>query len=121
MALQDVVAKRWEKMTGAAIAEGYGLSETSPAICCNPLNGKHKLGTIGLPMPNTELAIFDESGSTTKPGQSGEICVRGPQVMKGYWKSDNKDVLFSRRMVPNRDIGFMDPDGFFKIIDRKRT
>lgn len=118
MALQDVVAKRWEQLTKKPVAEGYGLSETSPAICCNPLNGKHKVGTIGLPLPATELGIFDENGNKLPQGESGEICVRGPQVMSGYWRSDNKNVFFEGGWFRTGDIGFMDPEGFFKIIDR---
>ncbi|MEP6736208.1 MAG: AMP-binding protein [Chryseolinea sp.] len=120
MAVQDAVAKRWEKITGKALNEGYGLSETSPSICCNPLDGTHRLGTIGLPMPNTELAIFDDAGVQQPQGESGEICVRGPQVMKGYWNSDNIDVFFPGGWFRTGDVGFMDPDGFFKIIDRKK-
>jgi long-chain acyl-CoA synthetase len=118
MALQDVVAKRWEQLTKKPVAEGYGLSETSPAICCNPLNGKHKVGTIGLPLPATELGIFDENGNKLPQGESGEICVRGPQVMSGYWRSDNKNVFFEGGWFRTGDIGFMDTEGFFKIIDR---
>lgn len=118
MALQDAVAKRWEQLTRKPVAEGYGLSETSPAICCNPLNGKHKVGTIGLPLPATELGIFDEHGNKLPQGESGEICVRGPQVMSGYWRSDNKNVFFEGGWFRTGDIGFMDPEGFFKIIDR---
>ncbi|MEJ1241547.1 AMP-binding protein [Chryseolinea sp. T2] len=118
MAVQDAVAKRWEQVTGKALVEGYGLSETSPAICCNPLNGKHKIGTIGLPLPATELGIFDEKGNQLAQGENGEICVRGPQVMSGYWRSDNKNVFFEGGWFRTGDIGFMDADGFFKIIDR---
>lgn len=118
MAVQDAVAKRWEQVTGKPLVEGYGLSETSPAICCNPLNGKHKIGTIGLPLPATELGIFDENGNKLAQGETGEICVRGPQVMSGYWRSDNKNVFFEGNWFRTGDIGFMDSDGFFKIIDR---
>ncbi|HTF17739.1 MAG TPA: AMP-binding protein [Chryseolinea sp.] len=120
MALQDAVAKKWETTTGKPIVEGYGLSETSPAICCNPLNGKHRLGTIGLPLPATELGIYDEEGKKLAQGETGEICVRGPQVMSGYWRSDNAGVFFEGQWFRTGDIGFMDPDGFFKIIDRKK-
>lgn len=118
MAVQDAVAKRWEKITGKPLVEGYGLSETSPAICCNPLNGKHKIGTIGLPLPATELGIFDDTGKKLPQGETGEICVRGPQVMSGYWRSDNKQVFFEGDWFRTGDIGFMDQEGFFKIIDR---
>jgi long-chain acyl-CoA synthetase len=81
MAVQDIVAKRWEEVTGKPLVEGYGLSETSPVLCCNPLDGQHRLGTIGLPMPSTEVAIFDDNGNQLPQGETGEICARGPQVM----------------------------------------
>ncbi len=120
MAVQDVVAARWEEVTGTPIVEGYGLSETSPVLCCNPLDRTHKRGTIGLPMPSTEVGIFDDDGKQLEPGQNGEICARGPQVMKGYWQKDNEGVFFHKEWFRTGDIGFMDPDGFFKIVDRKK-
>jgi long-chain acyl-CoA synthetase len=120
MAVQDAVAKRWEKVTGKPLVEGYGLSETSPVLCCNPLDGSHKLGTIGLPMPNTEVAIFDEAGNEVPVGEVGEICARGPQVMSGYWTSDNDGVFFPGGWFRTGDIGLMNPEGFFKIVDRKK-
>src|SRR5690606_37635155 len=92
MAVQDAVAIRWEEVTGKPLVEGYGLSETSPVLCCNPLDGTHKRGTIGLPMPSTEVAIFDDEGNKLPQGATGEICVRGPQVMSGYWQKDNEGV-----------------------------
>ncbi len=120
MAVQDVVAKRWKEVTGTPLVEGYGLSETSPVLCCNPLDGNHKLGTIGLPMPNTEVAIFDEEGNQLAQGEVGEICARGPQVMSGYWRSDNEGVFFPGGWFRTGDIGLMDEEGFFKIVDRKK-
>ncbi|MBT1703293.1 AMP-binding protein [Chryseosolibacter indicus] len=120
MAVQDVVAKRWREVTGAPLVEGYGLSETSPVLCCNPLDGKHKQGTIGIPMPSTEVAIFDEQGNKLPQGEVGEICAQGPQVMAGYWNSDNTDVFFEDHWFRTGDIGVMDKDGFFKIVDRKK-
>jgi long-chain acyl-CoA synthetase len=120
MAVQDAVARRWEQVTGKPLVEGYGLSETSPVLCCNPLDGNHKLGTIGLPMPNTEVAIFDEAGNQLPTGEIGEICARGPQVMSGYWKSDNEGVFFPGGWFRTGDIGLMDTEGFFKIVDRKK-
>jgi long-chain acyl-CoA synthetase len=120
MAVQDTVAKRWKEVTGTPLVEGYGLSETSPVLCCNPLDGKHKLGTIGLPMPSTEVAIFDEEGNQLPQGEVGEICARGPQVMSGYWKSDNNGVFFKGGWFRTGDIGLMDAEGFFKIVDRKK-
>jgi long-chain acyl-CoA synthetase len=120
MAVQDVVAKRWAALTGKPLVEGYGLSETSPVLCCNPLDGTHKLGTIGLPLPATEVAVFDENGTQLQPGETGEICARGPQVMSGYWRSDNAGVFFPGGWFRTGDIGLMDSDGFFKIVDRKK-
>lgn len=120
MAVQDAVAKRWKEVTGTALVEGYGLSETSPVLCCNPLDGSHKMGTIGLPMPSTEVAIFDESGNQLPQGEQGEICARGTQVMSGYWQKDNEGVFFHKEWFRTGDIGTMDADGFFKIVDRKK-
>lgn len=120
MAVQDTVANRWTEATGKALVEGYGLSETSPVLCCNPLDGTHKLGTIGLPLPATEVAVFDEHGAQLPPGETGEICARGPQVMTGYWRSDNEGVFFPGGWFRTGDIGLMDPEGFFKIVDRKK-
>lgn len=120
MAVQDAVADRWEKVTGKPLVEGYGLSETSPVLCCNPLDGTHKRGTIGLPMPSTEVAIFDDNGNQLPQGQVGEICARGPQVFSGYWEKDNSDVFYPGGWFKTGDIGLMDEDGFFKIVDRKK-
>lgn len=120
MAVQDVVAQRWSEVTGKPLVEGYGLSETSPVLCCNPLDGKHRLGTIGIPMPNTEVAIFDDDGNQLAQGEVGEICARGPQVMSGYWEKDNEGVFFPGGWFRTGDIGKMDTDGFFKIVDRKK-
>jgi long-chain acyl-CoA synthetase len=120
MAVQDAVADLWSKVTGKPLAEGYGLSETSPVLCCNPLDGNHKRGTIGLPMPSTEVAIFDDDGNQLAQGETGEICARGPQVMRGYWEKDNEGVFFHKEWFRTGDIGFMDADGFFKIVDRKK-
>ncbi len=120
MAVQDAVAIRWQEETGTPIVEGYGLSETSPVLCCNPLDGKHKRGTIGLPMPSTEVAIFDDDGKQLALGETGEICARGPQVMRGYWRQDNEGVFFHKDWFRTGDIGLMDEEGFFKIVDRKK-
>ena len=119
MAVQDAVADRWEKLTGHPLVEGYGLSETSPVVCCNPLDGNQRRGTIGLPVPSTEVAVFDDDGHQLAPGSTGEICVRGPQVMRGYWEKDNAGVFFGE-WFRTGDIGLMDPDGFFRIVDRKK-
>lgn len=120
MAVQDAVAKRWKKVTGKPLLEGYGLSETSPVLCCNPLDGNHKQGTIGIPMPGTEVSIFDDNGNELAQGETGEICARGPQVMSGYWKQDNNGVFLADGWFKTGDIGSMDGDGFFKIVDRKK-
>lgn len=120
MAVQDAVAKRWEEVTAKPLVEGYGLSETSPVLSCNPLDGTHRVGTIGLPTSGTEMAIFDEQGNQLGIGEIGEICARGLQVMHGYWKKDNSDVFFSGNWFRTGDMGMMDEDGFFKIVDRKK-
>ncbi|MEQ8243411.1 AMP-binding protein [Fulvivirga sp.] len=120
MAVQDFVAAKWQEVTGTALVEGYGLSETSPVLSCNPLDGSHKRGTIGLPTPSTEMAIFDEEGNQLAQGEVGEICARGPQVMSGYLNKDNSQVFFPRNWFRTGDMGLMDEDGFFKIVDRKK-
>ena len=120
MAVQDTVAKKWKQVTSTALVEGYGLSETSPVLCCNPLDGSHKMGTIGLPMPSTKVAIFDEQGNQLAQGEQGEICARGPQVMSSYWNKDNEGIFFPGEWFRTGDIGLMDEDGFFKIVDRKK-
>ena len=120
MAVQDAVARRWKEVTGKPLLEGYGLSETSPVLCCNPLDGKHKTGTIGVPMPSTEVAIFDDNGNQLAQGQTGEICARGPQVMSGYWRQDNTGVFYPGGWFKTGDIGSMDAGGFFRIVDRKK-
>jgi long-chain acyl-CoA synthetase len=120
MAVQDAVARRWKEVTGSILVEGYGLSETSPVLCCNPLDGNQRAGTIGIPMPSTEVAIFDDNGNQLAQGEAGEICARGPQVMRGYWQQNNMGVFFEGGWFRTGDIGIMDPDGFFKIVDRKK-
>jgi long-chain acyl-CoA synthetase len=120
MAVQDAVARKWNEVTGTALVEGYGLSETSPVLCCNPLDGTHRMGTIGIPMPSTEVAIFDDNGNQVPTGEAGEICARGPQVMSGYWEKDNTGVFFPEGWFRTGDIGIMNEDGFFKIVDRKK-
>jgi long-chain acyl-CoA synthetase len=120
MAVQDAVAKKWFEVTGKPLVEGYGLSETSPVLCCNPLDGHERGGTIGLPMPSTEVAIFDDDGNQLPTSETGEICARGPQVMRGYWEKDNTGVFFPGEWFRTGDIGFMNEDGYFKIVDRKK-
>jgi long-chain acyl-CoA synthetase len=120
MAVQDAVAIRWQEITKSPLVEGYGLSETSPVLCCNPLTGGHKRGTIGIPMSSTEVAIFDDDGKQVSQGETGEICARGPQVMRGYWEKDNEGVFFPGGWFRTGDIGLMDTEGYFKIVDRKK-
>lgn len=120
MAVQDFVAKKWQDVTGSPLVEGYGLSETSPVLSCNPLDGTHVMGTIGLPTPSTEMAVFDEQGNKLPDGEVGEICARGPQVMSGYWGRDNADVFFTDGWFRTGDMGQMDEKGFFRIVDRKK-
>ncbi len=120
MAVQDFVAKKWEELTDSPLVEGYGLSETSPVASCNPLDGTHRMGTIGIPVPSTELSICDDEGNHLSQGEIGEICIKGPQVMSGYWKKDNEGVFFEGGWFRTGDIGMMDEDGFFKIVDRKK-
>lgn len=121
MAVQSAVAKHWNEVTGHSLAEGYGLSETSPLLTCNPLDGTERMGTIGLPVPNTELCIMDEEGNQLATGEVGEICARGPQVMDGYWErpEETKETFFGD-WFRTGDIGMMDNEGFFKIVDRKK-
>lgn len=120
MAVQDFVAKKWKEVTGTSLIEGYGLSETSPVLSCNPLDGTHRIGTIGLPTPSTEMAIFNEEGEQLPTGEVGEICARGPQVMKGYWNKDSTGIFFEGSWFRTGDMGTIDSDGFFKIVDRKK-
>lgn len=119
MAVQDAVARKWLQVTGQPLVEGYGLSETSPVLCCNPLDGTQRIGTIGIPVSSTEVAVFDDDGNKLTAGQTGEICARGPQVMRGYWQKDNTGVFFGD-WFRTGDIGYMDEDGFFRIVDRKK-
>lgn len=122
MALQKAVALRWKEKTKTPIVEGYGLTETSPVASCNPIDGTDKVGTIGLPLPSTEIEIRDEDGKALPLGEAGEICIRGPQVMRGYWNrpDETAQVLDANGWFRSGDIGVMDEDGFTKIVDRKK-
>ncbi|MEN8249373.1 MAG: AMP-binding protein [Bacteroidota bacterium] len=121
MAVQNFVADKWKEVTGHPLAEGYGLSETSPLVTCNPLDGTERKGTIGVPAPSTEVKIKDEQGNDLPIGERGEICCRGPQVMPGYWErpDETKEVFFDE-WFRTGDIGIMDDDGFVTIVDRKK-
>ncbi|MBN3518909.1 AMP-binding protein [Algoriphagus lutimaris] len=121
MAVQKSTAERWKEVTGTPLAEGYGLTETSPVASCNPIDGTERNGTIGIPLPNTELKVMDDDGKELKVGERGEICIKGPQVMKGYWNRPKETAEVMRgEWFKSGDIGIMDEDGFFKIVDRKK-
>ncbi|MEQ5839876.1 long-chain fatty acid--CoA ligase [Paraburkholderia acidicola] len=122
MAVQEAVAKRWFERTNAPIIEGYGLSETSPCATCNPSNTAEYSGTIGLPMPSTEISIRDDEGNEVPLGEPGEVCIRGPQVMAGYWKrpDETAKVMTADGFFKSGDVGFMNERGYTKIIDRKK-
>ncbi len=121
MALQDSVAKRWFEITGTKVIEGYGLTEASPVLCCNPVDDSEQRGTIGLPVPNTEIKLVDEDGNEVPEGEPGELCARGPQVMKGYWERPEETASTLRDgWLHTGDMAQMLPDGFFKIVDRKK-
>ena len=122
MAVQKVVADRWLEVTKVNITEGYGLSETSPVATANRVNGVAFSNTIGLPLPSTDIAIRDDDGKDVPLGQVGEICIRGPQVMAGYWNraDETAKVMTADNYFKSGDMGFMDDRGFTKIVDRKK-
>jgi long-chain acyl-CoA synthetase len=122
MAVQEAVAKRWLEATGCPICEGYGLSETSPVATANRTDTDKFTGTIGLPVPNTEIAILDDDGKHLPVGATGEIAIRGPQVMAGYWQhpDETAKVMTPDGFFRSGDIGIMDKDGYTKIVDRKK-
>jgi long-chain acyl-CoA synthetase len=120
--VQSSVAKLWLDKTGCPICEGYGLSETSPSACCNPVTARNYTGSIGVPLPNTFFKLLDDEGREVGPGQPGEIAIKGPQVMAGYWQRPEETA---KAMTPDGffksgDIGVMDDKGFFTIVDRKK-
>ncbi len=122
MAVQEAVARKWLAITGCPIVEGYGLSETSAGVTCNPTDSEAYTGTIGLPLPNVEIKLLDDHGEEVPLGQAGEIAIRGPQVMQGYWQRPDETALV---MTPDGffksgDIGEMDARGYIKIVDRKK-
>ena len=122
MAMQRSVAARWHERFGIPITEGYGLSEASPIVCANRLDAGQFTGTIGLPLPSTEVAILDDSGIPLRPGESGEIGVRGPQVMQGYWNNPDETarVFAPGGWLRTGDLGSMDADGYVTVLDRKK-
>lgn len=122
MAVQSAVAKLWLEKTGCPIVEGYGLSETSPSATCNPVTSHEFSGTIGLPLPNTWLKCLDDDGNEVPHGQPGEIAIKGPQVMAGYWQrpDETAKVMTPDGYFKTGDVGIMDDRGYFKIVDRKK-
>jgi long-chain acyl-CoA synthetase len=122
MAVTSGTAKLWLDKTGCPIVEGYGLSETSPSATCNPVDSTSYSGNIGLPMPNTELTLLDDDGHEVPTGQPGEIAIRGPQVMAGYWQrpDETAKVMTADGWFRTGDIGVVDERGYFKIVDRKK-
>ncbi len=122
MAVQKPVADKWTQVTGVALSEGYGLSETSPTLTCNPADTDKFSGSIGIPVPSTYLSIRDDDGNEVPLGEPGEICAKGPQVMAGYWNKpeETAKVMTADGFFRTGDIGIMSPDGYTKIVDRKK-
>lgn len=122
MALQRAVHDRWIQVTGTKVVEGYGLTETSPVACVNPVDGGDRVGTIGIPVTSTEVKLVDEQNNEVPIGTAGEICIKGPQVMAGYWqrKEETDAVMLPGGWFKTGDMGERDADGFFKIVDRKK-
>lgn len=121
-ALVSAVAERWQSITGCQVLEGYGLTETSPVACANPYGGMARLGTVGLPVPGTLLKVIDDDGNELPLGSRGELCVMGPQVMKGYWQRPEAtaEVLDAEGWLKTGDIAVIGEDGFVRIVDRKK-
>jgi long-chain acyl-CoA synthetase len=122
MAVQAAVAKLWLEKTGCPICEGYGLSETSPSTTCNPTDSKAYTGTIGVPLPSTWLKLLDDNGNEVPLGEPGEIAIKGPQVMAGYWQrpDETAKVMTNDGYFKSGDIGVVDERGYFKVVDRKK-
>lgn len=122
MAVQEAVAKRWYERTHTPIVEGYGLSETSPSVTCNPVTATEYTGTIGLPLSSTEISIRDDEGNELPIGAAGEICIRGPQVMAGYWQrpEETAKVMTADGYFKSGDVGVMNERGYIKLVDRKK-
>jgi long-chain acyl-CoA synthetase len=121
MALQKAVCERFKKTTGVTIVEGFGLTETSPVLCCNPIDGTDRIGTIGLPLPSTDIKIMLDDETPAKIDEAGELWARGPQVMPGYWqRPDETAKVKVGEWFKTGDIASQSPDGFFKIVDRKK-
>ncbi|HLV16398.1 MAG TPA: long-chain-fatty-acid--CoA ligase FadD1 [Pseudomonas sp.] len=121
MALQLATAERWKEVTGCAICEGYGMTETSPVVSVNPVQNI-QVGTIGIPLPSTECRVIDDDGNPLPHGERGELCVKGPQVMKGYWQREEatREVLDAEGWLRTGDVAIIQPDGYMRIVDRKK-
>ena len=121
-ALVKATAERWESITGCRIVEGYGLTETSPVASTNPYGQQARLGTVGIPLPDTAYKVIDDDGNELALGERGELCIKGPQVMKGYWQRPDAtaEVLDAQGWLKTGDIAVIDPDGFTRIVDRKK-
>lgn len=122
MTVQRSVAERWKKVTGLTLVEAYGLTETSPAACINPMDLKDYNGSIGVPIPSTDACIKDDAGNALPLGEIGELCIKGPQVMKGDWKKpeETAKVMDAEGWLHTGDIARMDEQGFVYIVDRKK-
>ena len=121
MAVQKAVGERWQKLTGCPLTEGYGLTETSPVASVNPIDGTGKLGSIGFPVPSTDMRVVDENGNILGPNEVGEIQIKGPQVMKGYYnRPDETAKVLKDGWLSTGDVAIMHDDGYFEIVDRKK-
>src|SRR5690606_35640598 len=122
MAVQRAVAERWKKVTGVTLVEAYGLTETSPAACINPLDIEAFNGSIGLPIPSTDVCVKDDDGNEQPQGQIGELCIKGPQVMKGYWQrpEDTAKAIDADGWLHTGEMARIDETGFVYIVDRKK-
>ena len=121
-AVIKATSDQWKALTGKHLKEGYGLSETSPVLCINPMSVTEFTETCGLPVPSTEIKLLDDEGNEVPEGEAGEICARGPQVMKGYWNNDdaNRAAFTPDGFFRTGDIGVLTDGGFLKIVDRKK-
>lgn len=121
MAVQTSVAQKWKAITGTTLSEGYGLTESSPVVTTNPIDGSARLGSIGVPIPSTDVRIIDDDGNVLPAGEAGELQVKGPQVMKGYYNNfQETEAMIKDGWLCTGDIATMDPDGYFRIVDRKK-
>ncbi len=120
MAVQRAVSDRWKKVTGNDLCEGYGLTEASPVVSCNPIDGSERLGTIGMPLPSTDIKVIGEDGKDVGFNTPGELCVKGPQVMKGYWNYEGDGRAIQDGWLLTGDMASIDEDGFLRIVDRKK-